>query len=94
MKRQEVKNNVIGSKILKVEHLTREEIEYLGWYCDPLDTLVFTLDRGSEILVMQDPEGNGPGWVEVTEIDPVNGSQLTTDAREYKMLELSYAGKE
>jgi hypothetical protein len=83
-KREKARINLAGCKIVEVEHLSEEEIEDLGWFCDPLETLVFTLDNGKEMLIMCDAEGNGAGWVNFSTPHPVHGSVLTCDAAEYK----------
>lgn len=90
--RKQARTNLIGSKILKVEHLSENEIEYLMWGCDPLDTLVFTLDNGMEMLVMSDQEGNNAGWISLLRLDPVHGSVITSEAAEYKKTALTTVG--
>jgi hypothetical protein len=82
--RKKTRIGLAGCKIVKVEHLSEDEIDYLMWDCDPLDTLVFTLDNGKEMLIMSDAEGNNPGWINVSTLDPIHGSTLSCDAAVYK----------
>ena len=87
--RKQAKTNLIGTKIVKMEHLDENEIEYLMWDCYPLDTMVFTLDNGMEMLIMSDQEGNNAGWINLSRLDPVHGSVLSSDAAEYKKTALT-----
>lgn len=61
-----------GRKIVKVVYLTSEDIkESFGWYCDEAETTVLVLDNGDGIVLMQDPEGNGPGFGEVVQLNHI-----------------------
>lgn len=50
----------VGRTITGVRYQTDEELEKSGWKCR---ALLFTLDDGAEILLISDPEGNGPGAI-------------------------------
>ena len=59
---------IVGRRIVSVEPLTREQALALGFSDDmlgPNPVLAIRLDDGSTILPTSDPEGNGPGWLEV-----------------------------
>ncbi len=56
------KNRVIGGRVVDVEVLDGD---------DPLACLVVERADGTEVLlwIMCDPEGNGPGWIDVQDVD-------------------------
>lgn len=59
---------LIGRTITNVRALTRKQSIAIGFDdgmlgSDPV--LALTLDNGDVVIPMADPEGNGPGWLEV-----------------------------
>ena len=57
-----------GKTIMRVEALNSREIDELGWCCDPYETTLITFTDGTGAILMADPEGNGPGWLEMVEM--------------------------
>jgi hypothetical protein len=53
-----------GKTIARVTSLTADDIKEMYWYCDPVETSVIEFTDGSCVLVMADPEGNGPGFLD------------------------------
>ena len=49
---------LVGSKIIKVDYMTDEECEKLGWYKRPIQ---IHLDNGAVLLPQADDEGNDGG---------------------------------
>ena len=63
---QENYGSLNGKTISEVRRLTNEELEGLGWYPGYGSVaIVIVLDDGTTLVPMQDPEGNGPGYLEV-----------------------------
>ena len=55
-----------GKTIAEVRQLTHDEVEGFGWYPGYGSvSIVIVLDDGTTLVPMQDPEGNGPGYLEV-----------------------------
>jgi hypothetical protein len=52
-----------GRTIVDVRYLNAMEVEEMGWY---RSGLMLFLDNGSQVMVQQDDEGNGPGALSVT----------------------------
>ena len=61
-------NAIVGKTIAKVTSLTADEVKEMMWYCDPVETTVIEFTDGSAVLVMADPEGNGPGFLDYSDI--------------------------
>jgi hypothetical protein len=58
-----------GKTIKKVTTLGKADLEDFGWECYGADeTIVIVFTDNSLVVVMQDPEGNGPGWLETGEL--------------------------
>jgi hypothetical protein len=57
-----------GKTIAKVSSITADEVKEMMWYCDPVETTVIEFTDGSAVLVMADPEGNGPGFLDYSDI--------------------------
>lgn len=56
---------LIGKTIVNVRHMLPDEIEYFYWF-EPVDeTLVIEFSDGTFAIPMQDPEGNGPGFLHI-----------------------------
>lgn len=55
---------IIGRKIVKVEQLSKRQSAYYGFEWPAL-VFIITLDDGTELVPLQDAEGNGPGVIEV-----------------------------
>lgn len=60
--------SLAGKTIAEVRSLSADEMELVGWehYGHAMTTVLWFTD-GSYALVMADPEGNGPGALEVVE---------------------------
>jgi hypothetical protein len=52
------KTHLAGRTIKNVFYMNPEDVENMGWF---ESGLVLVLDNGVQVLVQQDPEGNGPG---------------------------------
>jgi hypothetical protein len=60
---------LVGKTIKHVAYLDKGQIEEdFGWYCDEDETTVIVFTDGTAAILMADPEGNGPGWMEVTTV--------------------------
>lgn len=59
---------IVGKTIAKVTSLTADGVKDMMWYCDPVETTVIEFTDGSAVLVMADPEGNGPGFLDYSDI--------------------------
>lgn len=57
--------SLVGKVVSRVRALESFEVENLGWFCDVGETLMLEFDDDSFALVMCDPEGNGPGFLEL-----------------------------
>lgn len=57
-----------GKTIQDVVSLSKADIQDAYWYCEPEDTLLLCFTDGTGALVMADPEGNGPGCLEIVEL--------------------------
>lgn len=55
-----------GKTIARVSHLNEDEVKVMMWWCSPVDTTLIEFTDGSAVMVMADPEGNGPGFLEWT----------------------------
>lgn len=55
----------VGRKIVQIRPMMAEEIESMTWYDQPGATVVIEFDDGRAWMPMQDPEGNGAGFIEV-----------------------------
>lgn len=76
--RKKVEENVkrqfaglVGRTIKEVIVLNDAELKAIGFddyigYANP--TIALILDDGSGVVPMADPEGNGPGWLELLEL--------------------------
>mgnify|MGYP003131764086 CR=1 FL=1 len=51
---------LVGKKIIAVRYQSDAEVEDFGWYGKGL---FIQLDDGTQLLPMQDDEGNGPGAI-------------------------------
>ncbi|MCQ3950987.1 MAG: hypothetical protein HUU03_13200 [Planctomycetaceae bacterium] len=57
---------LLGRKILKVEQLSKRQCDLYGFdYCGWQPVFTITLDDGTELVPLRDPERNGPGVLEV-----------------------------
>ena len=59
---------LIGHTITAVEALSRKQSIAIGFNDEMLGSdpvLALTLDNGDVVIPMSDPEGNGPGWIEL-----------------------------
>ena len=57
---------IIGKKIVKVEQLSKRQCDIYGFdWCGWQPVWLITLDDGTQMLPLQDPEGNGPGVIQV-----------------------------
>ena len=61
----------VGRTITSIRTLTEEEVLDMGWdhVWDYGQTVVITFDDESIWIPMQDPEGNGPGFIEFVEAE-------------------------
>lgn len=58
--------SLVGKTISEIRPLTEEECEAMGWYYKHEDlALVVIFSDGSAFIPMQDPEGNGAGFLEI-----------------------------
>lgn len=57
-----------GKTIHDVVSLTQADIQDAYWYCEPEDTLLIQFTDGTGVIVMADPEGNGPGCLAIVEL--------------------------
>ena len=57
---QKITSLLVGQKIVAVRYQTEEEMNDFGWYAKGL---LIDLDDETQLLVMQDDEGNGPGAI-------------------------------
>lgn len=55
--------SIVGSKIVEIRKMTREEMETESWDTYHENPMVIVLDSGIFIYPMSDPEGNGPGCI-------------------------------
>ena len=58
-----LKEHLVGRKIVDARYMTQEEMDDLMW-CDL--GILFVLDNGTQAIVQQDAEGNGPGRIILT----------------------------
>jgi len=65
-----------GKTIARVSSLNAREIKEMLWYCSPDETTLIEFTDGSAVIVMADPEGNGPGFLEWVSADTADGAQL------------------
>ena len=52
------KNVLLGKKIVKVEYMTKDEAEDMGWSSRPI---AFKLNDGTWVVAQMDDEGNDGG---------------------------------
>jgi len=52
------KNHLVGRTIKNLFYMRNEDTQAMGWY---ESGIVLVLDNGMQVIVQQDPEGNGPG---------------------------------
>jgi hypothetical protein len=52
------KDHLVGRTIKSLFYMGEEDVEAMGWY---ESGIVLVLDNGVQVVVQQDPEGNGPG---------------------------------
>lgn len=74
---EELAEALQGRMVVGVRQLFPEEISALCWegLCDPCETVVVMFDNGSAVVSMCDPEGNGPGFLELCDLaEPGSGS--------------------
>lgn len=57
-----------GKTIKSIESLSEKEVSFFEWYCDPEETIVVIFTDNTCALVTADPEGNGPGFLELGEV--------------------------
>lgn len=57
-------SHLVGKTIVAVQSMSKEEIDESYWYCDENETTILFFSDGTGVIVQQDPEGNGPGWLE------------------------------
>ena len=57
---------LVGRKIVAVQYQSDSDIEHFGWYAKGL---LIELDDGTQLLPMQDDEGNGPGAIATSSED-------------------------
>ena len=53
--------NIIGSKIVNIKQMSRQEASKEGWDLGRNGCRVLILDNGIKLYASQDYEGNGPG---------------------------------
>ncbi|MCC6150755.1 MAG: hypothetical protein IT461_10940 [Planctomycetes bacterium] len=57
---------IVGKKIVKVEQLSKRQCDNYGFdWCGWQPVWLITLDDGTQLLPLRDPEGNGPGVIQV-----------------------------
>ena len=54
-------SNIIGSKIVNIKQMSRQEASKEGWVLGRNGCRVLILDNGIKLYASQDYEGNGPG---------------------------------
>lgn len=58
-----------GAKVVLIRNLMPEEISLFGWDSyDAESSFIMLFDNGKAVVAMRDPEGNGPGFLEVTDV--------------------------
>lgn len=61
--------NLEGKTIKKVTTLGKADLEDFAWdWVDPEETTVLVFTDNTVAVLLQDPEGNGPGWLEMGEL--------------------------
>lgn len=63
-----VHKDLAGKTIKDVVPLNKPDISELSWYCDKEETILIRFTDGTGAIICQDPEMNGPGWVEFCEL--------------------------
>ena len=63
---KKIRKLLVGKKIVKVRYQTNDEAESFDWYSLGL---LIELDDGTQLLPMQDDEGNGPGAISTNSED-------------------------
>jgi hypothetical protein len=58
-------SELVGKTITAVRYLTEAEVEDCGWFMTSDPTCVISFADETYALIMADPEGNGPGFVEI-----------------------------
>lgn len=68
---------IVGRKVVEVRPLTSRELSDFGWEGWDSDVAcIIVFDNGKCIVPMADPEGNGPGFPDLGEMEVVSTSQL------------------
>jgi TRAP-type C4-dicarboxylate transport system permease large subunit len=69
MAEQHYFGSLAGKTIKTVRTLSKIEMEDLAWDgYDQRETIALIFTDGTFAVVMQDPEGNGPGWLETGDL--------------------------
>jgi hypothetical protein len=64
--------SLVGKTIKTIRPLHKEECEDLGWEYDYSDeACVFIFTDGTAFIPMQDPEGNGAGFLFLSKVEKV-----------------------
>lgn len=67
---QEALKPLVGKRLVGVRAFDPEELDHFYWGGhDAHYAVVLTFDDGTQVVPMRDPEGNGPGFVEVIAAD-------------------------
>jgi len=73
---QKITARLTGLTVNKVRFMPPQECEENGWF-EHSFPMILVLGDGTEIVALQDEEGNGPGWMNILDKD---GTDLTLDA--------------
>ena len=58
-----------GKTIKRVTTLGKADLEDFAWdWVSPEETTALIFTDGTVAVLLQDPEGNGPGWLELGEV--------------------------
>ena len=60
---------LVGKTIIKVRPMAPDEVEDFYWQGDEEKAWVLILNDGSALIPMRDPEGNGPGHLEIVQTE-------------------------
>ena len=61
---------LVGRTIVKVRPMSPSEVDDYYWQGDSESAWVFILDNGQALVPMRDPEGNGPGHLDIVATEP------------------------